>query len=118
MDYSKLSREELIAIIETKEKHGLIKSQNCSDLTADIISSYGTFDIQKIKITKNIGSIKLNDNKRLDFVVETKITWPNAQFFSFFLKNNAQMIDIYDEDLVEERKQYQFDQIMHQNHIY
>ena len=96
-------------VVETFNKDGTTYAQNCADLSADIISSYSNLNIEKIKISKKIG----------DFTLKSAITWPNAQFFNFYLSNkNAQMIDIFDENAVEKRKQYQFDQKMHDAHIY
>ena len=103
-------------IVETLNIDGTTYAQNCADLSADIISTYSDLKIKKIKISKQLGSFK----------IQSQVTWPNAQFFDFYFSNtNAQMIDIYDETAVEKRTQHQeqsqreqVEQAMRDAHIY
>ncbi|MCR5612613.1 hypothetical protein [Treponema sp.] len=82
------------SLVET-EKNGET-TQNCADLTYDIISSVPRLSITNVQIS----------NLKWGWI---QITWPNAQYNAFKNNNKGAEESIFDEHLIKERKrEYMF----------
>ena len=109
--YGKENYNKGYSLWEIKNNKGTVTRQNCADLSSDVISTNERIKISKIKI--------------YDKGIRTPITWPNKQYLLFKMNNPGYEVNIYDENQIEQRKQYQqekkqqeFDRLMHDAHIY